>query len=112
MYADIMNGAPKELPPLREINHWIPLIDEGKRYQYHLPRCLDAMKPQLMEKVRHYVEARWWIPKPVPQAALLLCIPKKMGKIHTVMDCRQQNNNTVKDVTLFPDQDQIQMDVA
>ena len=111
-YADIFNGVPLELPPLREINHRIPLIDDGKRYYYHLPRCPDAMKPQLMEKLRQYVGAGWWIPKAVPQAAPLLCIPKKSGKLRTVVDCRQRNDNTVKDVTPFPDQDQIRMDVA
>ena len=31
---DIMNGALEWLPPLREVNHRIPLIDEGKRYKY------------------------------------------------------------------------------
>jgi hypothetical protein len=112
VYADIMNGAPKKLPPLREINHQIPLIDEGKRYHYHLPHCPDAMKPQLMEKIRQYVDTKWWIPKAVPQAAPLLCIPKKTGKIRTVVDCRQRNDNTIKDVTPFPDQDQIRMDVV
>ena len=35
-YSDILGGAPPELPPLREVNHRIPLIDEGKRYTYHL----------------------------------------------------------------------------
>jgi Reverse transcriptase (RNA-dependent DNA polymerase) len=48
----------------------------------------------------------------VPQAAPLLCIPKKTGKIRTVVDCRQRNDNTIKDVTPFPDQDQIRMDVV
>jgi len=70
------------------------------------------MKPQLMEKMKQYVGVGWWIPKAVPQAAPLLCIPKKLGKLRTVVDCRQRNDNTVKDVTLFPDQDQIRMDVA
>ncbi|KIK12903.1 hypothetical protein PISMIDRAFT_18393 [Pisolithus microcarpus 441] len=42
----------------------------------------------------------------------MLCIPKKNGKIRMVVDCRKRNDNTVKDVTPFPDQDQIQMDVA
>jgi hypothetical protein len=42
-YADILNGVPMELPPLREVNHRIPLIDEGKRYTYHMPRCPEAM---------------------------------------------------------------------
>ena len=111
-YADIFNRVPLELPPLREINHWIPLIDDGKRYYYHLPRCPDAMKLQLMEKLQQYVGAGWWILKAVPQAAPLLCIPKKSGKLRTVVDCRQRNDNTVKDVTPFPDQDQIRMDVA
>jgi len=70
------------------------------------------MKPQLMEKMKQYVGAGWWIPKAVPQAALLLCIPKKSGKLRMVVDCRQRNDNTIKDVTPFPAQDQIQMDVA
>jgi len=111
-YADILNGVPPELPPLREINHRIPLIDDGKRYYYHLPCCPDTMKPQLMEKMKQYVGAGWWIPKAVLQAAPLLCIPKKSGKLRMVVDCRQRNDNTVKDVTPFPDQDQIRMDVA
>jgi len=111
-YADILNRVPLELPPLREINHQIPLIDDGKQYYYYLPCCPDAMKLQLMEKMKQYVGVGWWIPKAVPQAAPLLCIPKKSGKLRMVVDCRQRNDNTVKDVTLFPDQDQIRMDVA
>ena len=103
---------PSELPPLREINHHIPLMDDGKRYNYHLPRCPNAMKPQLMEKLRLYVDSGWWVPKAVPQAAPLLCIPKKTGKLRTVVDCQQCNDNMVKDVMPFPDQDQIRMDVA
>lgn len=70
------------------------------------------MKPQLMEKLQHYVDVGWWIPKAVPQLAPLLCIPKKMGKLRTVVDCCQRNDNTIKDMTPFPDQDQIWMDVA
>ena len=62
------------------------------------------MKLQLMEKMKQYVGMGWWIPKAVPQAALLLCIPKKLGKLRMVMDCQQRNNNTVKDVTPFLDQ--------
>jgi hypothetical protein len=111
-YADILNGAPAELPPLREINHWIPLIEEQKHYHYHLPQCPEAMKPQLLEKLRHYVDPGWWRPRTVSQAAPLLCIPKKTGKIRTIVDCHQRNDNTIKDVTPFPDQDQIRMDVV
>ena len=50
--------------------------------------------------------------KSVPQAALMLCIPKKSGKLQTVVDCCKRNDNTVKDVTPFLDQDQIRMDIT
>ena len=30
--ANILTGAPLQLPPLREVNHKIPIIDENKRY--------------------------------------------------------------------------------
>jgi hypothetical protein len=50
--------------------------------------------------------------KAVYQAAPLLCVPKKSGKLRTVVDARKRNDNTFKDVTPFPDQDQIRMDVA
>jgi len=41
---DIMNGAPDRLPPLREVNHQIPLINGNKRYKYHTLRCPDSLK--------------------------------------------------------------------
>ena len=49
--------------------------------------------------------------KSTPQAASMLCIPKKNGKLRTIVDCRQRNDNTVKDINPFPNQDQIRMDV-
>jgi hypothetical protein len=42
----------------------------------------------------------------------MLCIHKKDKHLHTVVDARQQNDNTVKDVTPLPDQEVIQEDVA
>ena len=42
----------------------------------------------------------------------MLCVLKKNGKLQTVFDLRQQNDNTEKDVLLFPDQDTICHDVA
>jgi hypothetical protein len=42
----------------------------------------------------------------------MLCVPKKNSMLHTVFDLREQNKNTVKDVTPFPDQDIIRDDIA
>ncbi|OJT05306.1 Transposon Ty3-I Gag-Pol polyprotein, partial [Trametes pubescens] len=109
---DIMRPAPDTLPPFREVDHRIPLIDEKKVYRYHLPRCAEAIKGDLLAKINRYVKAGWWRPATVPQAAPLLCVAKKNGKLRTVIDARQRNDNTVHDLTPFPDQDQIRMDVA
>jgi len=107
-----MNGVPEELPAMRGVNHYIPLIDENKWYHYHLLRCPDSMKVQLMEKITCYMQAGWWESVQTDQAAPMLCIPKKSGLLHTAIDACKRNDNTVKDVTPFPDQDQIRLDVA
>lgn len=109
---DIMNGTPSKLPPLREINHRIPLIEPDKVYNYHLPRCPEAVKVALSAKIERYEQAGWWKRAVVTQAAPMLCVPKKNGKLRTVVDCRKRNNNTLRDVTPFPDQDEIRSDVA
>ena len=103
-YADVFGDIPLELPPMREINHMIPLIDEHKVIKYHLPKCPDAFRPELSHKVNRYVTAQWWVPKACPQALPMLCIPKhKTGKLRTPFDCRKRNDNTIKDITPFPD---------
>lgn len=111
-YDDLLQPVPSRLPPIREISHTIPLIDEKKRYTYRLPKCPDALKGKLLEKIERYTAAGWWEPAQVEQAAPLLCIYKKDGGLRTVVDLRQRNENTVKDVTPFPDQDQIRNDFA
>ena len=82
-------------------------MDEDLRYSYHLPCCPEALQEELHQKITRYTLARWWEMKAVYQAAPLLCVPKKSGKLRTMVDARKRNDNTFKDVTLFPDQDQI-----
>jgi hypothetical protein len=53
-----------------------------------------------------------WEEKNIPHTSPLLCIPRKDGRLCTVVDCREHNLNTVKDLTPFPDQDMIRNDVA
>src|ERR1700676_1679482 len=110
--SDLLGPIPLELPPFREINHRISLIDDNAKHNYYMPRCPEALQEELREKITRYVTAGWWEMKPVYQAAPLLCVPKTNGKLRTVVDERKRNDNTYKDVTPFPDQDQIRMDVA
>jgi hypothetical protein len=109
---DIMNRALERLPPLRELNHRIPIMDENKRYKYHSPRCPDSLKPKLIEKIARYTRAGWWEPIQVDQAAPMLCVHKKTMALRTIVDGRQCNENMLKDVTPLPDQDLIRLDVA
>lgn len=109
---DVICEVPLKLPPMRAINHRIPLIDESKVDKYHLPRCPDVLKSQLRDKIIRYTKAGWWEERTTSQAAPMLCIPKKNGNLRTVIDCRKRNDNTWKDITPFPDQDQIRHDVA
>jgi hypothetical protein len=110
--ADILQGAPPGLPPIREVNHKIPLIDENLQYRHYLPKCPDSLKPQLLEKIQLYTSNGWWEESNVPQATPMLCVPKKSGMLRTVIDGRKRNDNTQKDVTPFPDQEEIRNDVA
>ena len=96
-----------EIPPFREISHEINLIDENKRYNYRLPKCPDSLRPELAEKIKRYTTAGWWVPATARQAAPMLCVHKKSGKLRTFIDFRLQNDNLIKDVTPFPDQDAI-----
>ena len=42
----------------------------------------------------------------------MLCISKKNGTLHTIFNLQQQNENTCKDVSPFPDQNAIHHDIA
>ena len=104
-----------ELPPLREINHKIPLIDESKVYHHRQLKCPDAFKPALMAKIERYMKAGWWVPITALRAMLMLYIPKSAknpNKLRTVFDLWEQNANTRKDLTPMPDQDAIRHTVA
>ena len=111
-FQDILQGVPEKLPPLRAVNHEINLVDPNKKHSYYLPRCPATVRKEFQEKLNRYVNAEWWIPATGTQAPPLMCIPKKDGRIRTVIDARQRNENTVKDVTPLPDQEVIREDVA
>jgi hypothetical protein len=76
-FKDILQGTPEELPPLREVNHEINLIDPDKKYTHRLPMCPVPLQPQFYDKLNRYVDAGWWKEHPTSQAAPLMCIPKK-----------------------------------
>ncbi|KIY66668.1 hypothetical protein CYLTODRAFT_354585, partial [Cylindrobasidium torrendii FP15055 ss-10] len=59
-FADMMQGVPEELPPMREVNHEIHLADDNAQYQYYRPRCPDSLRDELRAKTARYLRAEWW----------------------------------------------------
>jgi hypothetical protein len=104
-----MEGMKPGSPPWREANHEINIINDHKQYNYYLPH---ALREELHKTRNCYIEAGWWEPKSVSQAALLLCIRKKDTNLHMVIDACQHNDNTIKDMTSLPDQEVIREDMA
>ncbi|KAJ3906070.1 hypothetical protein F5879DRAFT_947883 [Lentinula edodes] len=76
-----MSGVPEEMPPYREVNHTIPLINPQARYRVYTPRCPDSLRAQLTEKTNRYIRAGWWKPMTVQQASPMLCLAKKDGTL-------------------------------
>ena len=84
--TDLVSGIPLKLPPIREINHEINLIDPKKCIHYHLLKFPEHFCKELSQKIERYTTAQWWIPAVAHQAVPMLCIPKKNGKLRTVFD--------------------------
>lgn len=67
------------MPPKREIEHEINIIDPNAKYNYCLPRCPEALRPLLAEKIDRYTGAGWWVEGNSSQAAPMMCISKNGG---------------------------------
>ncbi|KAG6806414.1 hypothetical protein H0H92_011434, partial [Tricholoma furcatifolium] len=100
------------LPPLRDINHEIPLIDEKKVYSWRPSRCPEAMRPQWDEKRAAYVKTGRWKVTTSSNAMPMMFI-RKPGKanepprMRNVIDLRERNANTHKKSSPLPDIDGI-----
>lgn len=105
------------LPPLRIINHKIPLIDEEKRYTFQPSRCAEVLRSQWMEKRDKYLKSGCWERRVGSNAIPMLLIHKKPGpdgipRLCTVLDARERNLNTRKMASPLPDQQEILMNVC
>ncbi|KAJ3473550.1 hypothetical protein NLI96_g12945 [Meripilus lineatus] len=106
-----------ELPPLRAVNHRIPLIDENKIYPYRPAKCPDALKELWREKKEKYLTSKRWRIATGRNAIPILLIPKPPRedgelRMRATFDKRPQNENTVKMASPLPDIDTILRNVA
>lgn len=105
------------LPPLRAINHRIPLIDEHKVYPYRPSKCPEPLKPIWKEKVKGYIKNGRW-EYATGGNALPMLILKKPDKgdgilrVRSALDARFRNANTRKMASPLPEIDTIVRNVA
>ena len=50
-YSDLLGPLPVKLPPIREVSHEIPLIDESRQLKHRLPKCPEAFCSELAQKI-------------------------------------------------------------
>ena len=104
------------LPPLRAVNHTIPLIDEHKVYRFRPSKCPEAFRDQWREKKEAYLATGRWRTATGHNAIPLLMIPKISSgdkpKLRTVFDKREQNQNTSKLASPLPDIEEILREVS
>lgn len=108
--------AETPLPPLRKINHTIPLIDETKRYNTRRVQCPKPLQHLWDKKSKAYLETGRWEYRPGSNATPMLLLMKKSkdGKtaLRTVLDKREINANTYKLASPLPDINDILTKVA
>ena len=97
-----------ELPPLRAINHTIPLIDEKKTYTWRPSKCPEIFREQWATKRDAYLKSGRWKLTTARNTVPMMLIPKphkpkNTQELRTVYDLREQNKNTVKMTSPLPD---------
>lgn len=105
------------LPPMRDVNHTIPLIDPKQIYQFQPLKCPEAFRNQWRAKKNTYLETGRWHTATGHNVIPLLMIPKMSATgdkpgLRTVFDKREQNANTYKLVSPLPDIEEILCEVS
>ena len=98
--------AETDLPPLRDINHTIPLIDENMVYPWRPSRCPKAFRAQWAEKRNAYIKSGRWKITSAGNTVPMLLIPKpgtNPPELRTVVDLHKRNKNTRKLTSPLPD---------
>ena len=85
-YSGLLGPLPLKLPSFCEVSHKIPLIDESKQLKHRLPKCPEAFRSELAQKIEQYTTTGWWVPAAAKQATPMLCIPKKNGTLRTMFN--------------------------
>ncbi|PIL30265.1 hypothetical protein GSI_07443 [Ganoderma sinense ZZ0214-1] len=109
-----MDASDSPLPPLRTINHTIPLKDESKTYSWRPSKCPDALCYLWIEKCEAYLRSgRWQMSNARNTSPMLLLTKPGTGvkgvphRLRVVCDLHERNANTHKVTSPLPDMEAI-----
>lgn len=97
------------LPPLRKMNHEIPIIDPLKSYPFRPSRCPEAFRSLWTAKRDVYLKSGRWCYATSANAAPLMFLKKHTApdepiKMRNTVDLRGRHSNTRKLASPLPDQ--------
>jgi hypothetical protein len=109
LFKDVIDTP---LPPLRDINHTIPLIDENKVLNWRPSKCPEPLRHLWGPKRDAYIKTGRWRIHAGPNASPMLLLrkpdpPGSPARLRTVFDLRERNANTVKVSSQMPDMEMI-----
>lgn len=93
---------PDHLPPPRQVDHSIPLIDESKTVNQRAYRLPHHQKNEMEALVKQLLNSAMIRPSVSPYSSPVILVKKKDGTWRLCVDYRQLNSNTVKNKYPIP----------
>lgn len=93
---------PHQLPPLRSIDHAIPLIDDSKQVNQRPYRLPHHQKNAMEQLIQQLIQNSMIRPSVSPYSSPVIMVKKKDGTWRLCVDYRQLNSNTIKNKYPIP----------
>ncbi|TIA68013.1 hypothetical protein E3P91_04182 [Wallemia ichthyophaga] len=98
---------PKTLPPRREVEHGIELVDGAKPPSRSPYRLSFTEQDELKKQLKQLVDSKLIRPSTSPYGSPVLFVRKKSGELRMCIDYRALNNITIKNRYPIPRMDEI-----
>jgi hypothetical protein len=95
-FGDVF-AEPTKLPPSRDCDHRIPLVDNATPPQVRPYRIPHKQKDELEKQIRHLLESKMIQPSHSPYASPVILVKKKDITWRLCIDFRRLNALTIKD---------------
>lgn len=110
-FADVF-AAPKGLPPHRQYDHAVTLVDGARPTNTRPYRYSPAQKDEIKKQVREMLDSGVITHIVSPYAAPVLLVKKKDGTWRFCVDYRQLNDSTIKNKFPLPIVDELLDELA